>query len=759
MTAGKSSYEALEKELNNLKLVCERVQENEEILRIIIETSPDAIGIIKNDICDFVNKAYLDLFGFSRQEELTGTPLLDQIAPSERERTKTYLAKGRHSKSPGVYETIGIKKNGEAFPLRIQIETYTVNKNKYYIIIVPDTTELKKTEQSLKESNEKFSVAFYKSSVAKAITTFPEGVFSDVNESFEQLSGYSLYEIKDKSSHEINIWANPSGREKFAQSLSNNIPVKNYEFQFRKKNGEIITCLLSSEKILISGKKYILSNIIDITQRKKAEEKFRESEMRWQFSVDGSGLGLWDWDIESNIVFFSKQWKKMLGYEEHEIADNLEEWEKRLHPDDKDKVYTDVNNHLEGVTPIYQNEHRVLCKNGEYKWILDRGKVISRSKEGKPLRMIGTHTDIDVQKKMQDEFVENTAKFRLLFEQSPLGIYIATKEGQIIDGNKQLLELLGSPALEATKQINVLTFPVLVENGYADVFKKCVETGDNQHIELRYTSKWGKTLYLSSYIVPLYNKKNELQYVFTLMEDITERKENEMELHKLNATKDKFFSIIAHDLKGPIGSIMNISELLSDNSLEDEKTIRHFIKSQRELTQNTYYLLENLLNWAKFNRKQIHFNPKLIELSLIIDQNITNIKFRAKQKEISILTGFKGTFEAFADEDMIKLVVRNLLENAVKFTPPEGVIRIEMEKGTDEVTVHITNTGAGISSQNIQKILSDSEFYSTYGTDKQRGTGLGLKLVKSFIAQNNGSFNIKSEKDKETCFTFTLPAM
>ncbi len=476
----------------------------------------------------------------------------------------------------------------------------------------------KETEQSLKESNEKFSVAFYKSSVAKAITSFPEGVFMDVNESFEQLSGYSLSEIKNRSSREISIWASPSDREVLAQSLSNNIPVKNYEFQFRKKSGETYTCLLSSEKIMLGGKEYILSNIIDITGRKNAEEKLRESEMRWQFSVDGSGLGLWDWNPVTNEVFFSGQWKKMLGYEEHEIGDTLEEWDKRVHPDDKDKVYADIHKHMEGNTPIYQNEHRVLCKNGEYKWILDRGKVMSCSEDGKPLRMIGTHTDIDAQRKMQEEFITNTAKFRLLFEQSPLGIYIATKEGEIIDGNKQLLELLGSPGLEETRQINVLAFPPLVENGYAGIFKRCVETGEEQHLELQYTSKWGKKTYLSSYIVPLYNKNKELQNVFTLMEDITGRKEAELELQKLNATKDKFFSIIAHDLKGPIGTIMNISEILSEESLEDEATIRRFIASQRELTQNTYYLLENLLNWAMFNREQIGFNPRSVDLSPII---------------------------------------------------------------------------------------------------------------------------------------------
>ncbi len=107
---------------------------------------------------------------------------------------------------------------------------------------------------------------------------------------------------------------------------------------------------------------------------------------------------------------------------------------------------------------------------------------------------------------------------------------------------------------------------------------------------------------------------------------------------------------------------------------------------------------------------------------------------------------------------MVKLIVRNLLENAVKFTSPGGMIRIEMENLINELKVSIVNTGAGISEENIRKILSDYEFYSTYGTDNEKGTGLGLKLVKNFISRQNGSFSVRSEKDKETCFSFTLPA-
>ncbi|MFB2917324.1 PAS domain-containing protein [Aerosakkonema funiforme] len=132
----------------------------------------------------------------------------------------------------------------------------------------------------------------------------------------------------------------------------------------------------------------------ELSQRKQAQARLRESEARWQFALEGSGDGVWDWNIQTDRVFFSEQWKAMLGYSDAEVGNTLAEWHSRVHPDDKAGCYADLNKHLRGKTPTYRNEHRIQCQDGSYKWILDRGKVIERTADGKPLRVIGTHTDI-----------------------------------------------------------------------------------------------------------------------------------------------------------------------------------------------------------------------------------------------------------------------------------------------------------------------------------------------------------------------------
>lgn len=132
------------------------------------------------------------------------------------------------------------------------------------------------------------------------------------------------------------------------------------------------------------------------------EDALKDSEFRWKFAIEGSGDGLWDWDLVSNKVFFSKTWKEMLGYSEDEVSDDLSEWEKRVHPDDKKETLAAIHDYFEGKTPLYVNEHRVFCKNGDYKWILDRGLIVSRDEGGKPLRMIGTHSDVTERRNQED---------------------------------------------------------------------------------------------------------------------------------------------------------------------------------------------------------------------------------------------------------------------------------------------------------------------------------------------------------------------
>jgi PAS domain S-box-containing protein len=212
-----------------------------------------------------------------------------------------------------------------------------------------------------------------------------------------------------------------------ADHLAGLTPVKQVEVRLRVKSGEYRWFFDRGEVVSWDDEgrpERMVGTITDITERKRAEAALQESEYRWKFAIEGSGDGLWDWDIVGGSVYFSKRWKEMLGYAEDEIGDELANWEERIHPEDKVDVMARTQAHLSGETTLYRNEQRALCKDGTWKWILARGMVVSRDASGRPLRMIGTHTDISARKQAVDALRASEERYRKLFEQNPQPMWV-----------------------------------------------------------------------------------------------------------------------------------------------------------------------------------------------------------------------------------------------------------------------------------------------------------------------------------------------
>lgn len=233
---------------------------------------------------------------------------------------------------------------------------------------------------------------------------------------------------------------------------------------------------------------------------------------------------------------------------------------------------------------------------------------------------------------------------------------------------------------------------------------------------------------------------------------------SENNLRELNATKDKFFSIISHDLKNPFSSVLSISELINENFEHTEKEeIRFGVNKIYNTNKHIYELLENLLTWSKTQRGNISVEKVKFNLSSIIETNINILKLAAEKKNISLQ--FQGTEELFAmaDREMISTVFRNLLNNAVKFTPKEKQILITAETNSTMVRVSIEDQGIGISGENLNRLFRIDDKFKTDGTAGEKGTGLGLIICKEFVEQNGGSIDVDSTPGKGSIFSFTVP--
>ena len=235
-------------------------------------------------------------------------------------------------------------------------------------------------------------------------------------------------------------------------------------------------------------------------------------------------------------------------------------------------------------------------------------------------------------------------------------------------------------------------------------------------------------------------------------------KQQETELKSLNATKDKYFSIIAHDIKNPLSALMNLSQIIVEKfeSLKPED-IQEFNKNINESATNLFNLLENLLFWARSNTQKLKFNPAPVQLSAIVRNTFLLNRLSAQQKNISLKTEVTDDINVYADLQMLTLIFRNLVSNAIKFTPENGNITISASNKGSTAEVSVTDTGIGIDPAEQKKLFAMETHFTTFGTNNETGSGLGLILVKEFIEKNNGKITLVSEPNKGSTFTFSVP--
>ena len=241
-------------------------------------------------------------------------------------------------------------------------------------------------------------------------------LFPIVSSSVSEIFEFPMEDFGDNIKHSIYDRVLEEDRDTFFQSLI--LSKKNlhrWELEFRvqlPKKGLRWLKLSSKPELYLDGSVGFYGRISDITDLKTQELKLKISEARYQFALEASKEGVWDWDMRTNTVFYSSQSMKILDLESKDIFDNPERWDEIVHPDDLAKYYSDIHEHFDNKIPFYENFHRVMTSTGKYKWILDRGKVIERDANGKPLRVIGTHTDISTQKEKELELVKTMQLFR-----------------------------------------------------------------------------------------------------------------------------------------------------------------------------------------------------------------------------------------------------------------------------------------------------------------------------------------------------------
>ena len=459
-------------------------------------------------------------------------------------------------------------------------------------------------------------------------------------------------------------------------------------------------------------------------------------------------------DLDGIIKYKSPNSEKWFGWKPQNLIGT--DGRLTIHPDDLQRIQKELIALFKKENSSKTVEYRYKCKDGSYKLV----ELTATNLTNDPIigGVLLNYHDITQRKQIEGELRENTEMLQTIIDNIPIMIICFDEKGEIKIANQELVSVLGWTFKEwETENIFAKCYPE------PEVLKEVLDFMMSEEIGWKDFNTHTKNGTIINTVWMNIKLPNGIS--MGIGQDITIRKRAEEKLiekdnflQKLNADKDRFISILSHDLKSPFNSILGFSEVLTEdirklNTDEIEDIAKNINKSAR----NTLYLLEDLLAWAMMQQGKIIFKPQKLSLADICKNILEILNPNAVAKNITINYYIADRIKVFADIDMIKTVLRNLVSNALKFTNNGGTISVSSEENSENVTISISDNGVGIKAENITKLFNISEVITTKGTAEETGTGLGLLLCKEFVEKHGGKIWVESEVGKGSEFKFTLP--
>ncbi len=755
----------------------EALLESEDRFKSLHNASFGGIAIHNKGIILDCNQGLSSMTGYA-VDELIGMNGLLLIAESSRDLVLQNIQSGYEQ----AYEALGLRKNGEEYPLRLEARNIHYKGMPVRTVEFRDITEIKQAEKELiaaKETAEKNEEKFRKAvlTIPDAITInrLNDGAYVTANEGFYKNFGYTEEEVIGKSSLDLNIWVDNGQRKVYVSLLEQQGHIENFETRFVSKTGTVFDCLVSSSIILIEGVEHTINITKDITYLKNiesqlisAKERAEESEMKFREMARLMPQIIFETDTTGRLTYANKQAFTMLGYPEDFQILGLNSLDFYI-PEDRKRAVENIQRKLQGQAEG-NNEYTMIRKDGSLIDVLVFSNPIT--KDNKVIGLRGVIVDI-TQRKISEELLrESERKYRLLAENSSDVIWTLDNEFRFTYISPSIYTLRGYTPEEAMRESIGDTMPPHSLKIVQDAIAKGHEMDEGSRflpvqVEIEQYHKNGGLVWVGISVQIMLNEKGEQIGLIGISRDITQRKQaeealrkNEHLLRELNAQKDKFFTIISHDLKSPFNAIYALSQHLVDQMQEkDYEGVEQYASVIEESSKRAMNLLTNLFVWSQTQSGRMAFEPEPFELVEFIEENLRFFEDIAREKSVKVIGRLPNRILVHADKHMVSTIIRNLVTNAIKFSHPGSEVIIAAERGHKEVTVLIKDNGVGIPNDRLNKLFRIDETESTKGTANEKGTGLGLIICKEFVDKHNGKIWAESQLGKGTTFYFTLPGL
>ena len=617
-----------------------------------------------------------------------------------------------------------------------------------------------KDVSKIKLSEEKFSKAFQLNGALVAISDF-DGRFIDVNDTFLKTLGYSREEVIGNTSLSLQMFVDPASRAAAADSVKQGHPVKDLELLVKTKSGEIKVGLYSIDSIHIGKDLCLLTMMIDITERKQAEQAVLDSEIKQSTLISNISDVIGIMGVDGVMKYKSPNIEKYFGWQPNDLV-GTNGW-LTVHPKDQERLKTAFIDLLKKDNSSATVEYDYLCKDGSYKPIeltainLVNNTVING--------VLLNYHDITERKHAEAELLDSETRFSLFMDYLPAVVFLKDHEGRTLFVNQYMEDAFGASGWVGKTMLEV--FPDELGEKLVSDDISSMQLG-YQKIEEKLVQLDGK---LHHYVTQKFtiDRPGKEPLLAGISLDITDRKRAEEEIlkskdeaEKANLAKSEFLSRMSHELRTPMNSILGFAQLLNMGELnpKQKKGINHILNSGKHLLG----LIDEVLDISRIESGRLSLFPEPVLLSGIVAETIDTVQPLADARKLRLELVNSPATQLFVmtDKKLLKQVLINLLNNAIKYNTEGGSVKINMEALHPDdphfgsVRIAVTDTGLGIPAEDIPKIFAPFE---RIGAEKSQteGTGLGLAVVKKIMDAMEGAVGVESIVGAGSTFWIELP--
>ena len=583
-----------------------------------------------------------------------------------------------------------------------------------------------------------------------------EGRLLEVNEAWEETFGYKREEVLGRFIGDFHV---PGQEEKLRQGFIDFLrhdSVHAIEFEFNCKDGTRKLMSVTGRIARDPQGQFQRTHCIlsDITERRSFEKALRDSEEKYRLAMEAVQDGLWDWDVATGTVSYSPRWCRIVG--EETIRNTYSTWENRIHPEDKPHIMETLRVHLAGETPAWHEEHRLRNVDGNYIWVLGRGRVVERDPHGNPLRMVGTLTDVNTRKQAEEALYASERKLKAL-------INAATDDVVVLLDRNFRLEIVNKRAAKGfrgtVEQIQGRALDELLSGSLAKNRMKCAEEVFSNGKSVRFED-YRAGFWYDNNMCPVFDAEGNVQAVAIFARDITERKIMEEALKKAklaaedaNASKTRFLAAASHDLRQPLQAITAHTDFLVLSNTNP--ALAQSIKQLVQATQAMQEMLEGLLGISQLDTGAIRPEMQAFSISTLLSQ--LEGQYRPSVIEKGLIFDIMPCGAVVrSDPTLLRVILQNLISNAIRYTR-QGNIVIGCERRGDLLIIEVRDSGIGIPDA-MQEVIFE-EFYQldNQARDRGKGTGIGLAIVKRIADLLNHPISMHSVEGEGSRFAVHVP--